>query len=688
MRNSKISKEGTNLFPEEFERKEKDTTSQGSFKFLNEKEVENFEHIEKQAEVIEFPQYVETGNGFETVIRITGFEKATEKFWLVELTKTNGVNVVITVKAEDPYEVKKGFNENIKKQTNKYAKTKEAYDQYIAQKEIIDTQEFLDEIVGGGNDVLRLTIHLNLFAVSKLALLELNTHVQKLIDQHSLETIIPKNEMCKSLNVFSYTIKNPINASTAAFSNTFNFFGQDLEDPEGFFLGETTSGGNIMLDMFRNDKLKNRISYDGLVIGKKGVGKSVLLQNISLQHFLKGVEINIIDQEGEYINLSKKLGGEIVDVQGTNANIMNPLEYRFDMVEVVEETGNGEYITRLEKSLTLADHVTNFSIFMRFFNSEMTAKTISLLKSLTLELYKNNHITEDMDVEEIPPSHYFPVLADLKSLIGEEAKKIRNILDLQRNGEEIEITKEEYGMFIYEQKDFDLNNISDELHILFLTVKDIIESFGQYFNHTSNNNIKKNQLICFNLKPIVDNNDPRLQKAMIFNILNIHATKRMNYNKKYNDSRASGTSRRYYQMFLDEAHLLFNNENIEGVKWLTKAVKLFRKYSSSLLVASQSLRDYLIEDKSSELGKELKKIFEEASFKFIMKQDPSSMEDYRAKLGDALTEEDLEQIRNFGVGEFKLLLPDGEKIHGQHIVNENILEWFKSENISTEEDNE
>lgn len=117
---------------------------------------------------------------------------------------------------------------------------------------------------------------------------------------------------------------------------------------------------------------------------------------------------------------------------------------------------------------------------------------------------------------------------------------------------------------------------------------------------------------------------------MMFNILNVFANRQMNINKQYNDNRKLGQKRRLLRITIDEAHMILNEQNLSVVKYLEKAVKLFRKYSGGVMLASQDLEDF-IKDSGTEVAQALEKIFKGTTYKFLMNQDTNVSNKYEEK---------------------------------------------------------
>lgn len=93
----------------------------------------------------------------------------------------------------------------------------------------------------------------------------------------------------------------------------FPFFNKDILDKNGTILGK--SNGNLCsIDMFSD--LNN--NYNMCIFGTSGAGKSYFVKLMIIKNAYKGIRQIIIDPEGEYVALVKKLGGHIYNVDNYN----------------------------------------------------------------------------------------------------------------------------------------------------------------------------------------------------------------------------------------------------------------------------------------------------------------------------------------------------------------------------------
>ena len=91
-------------------------------------------------------------------------------------------------------------------------------------------------------------------------------------------------------------------------------------DDEGILFGLNKNNNiPIILDPY---KFAN---YNGLILGTSGGGKSVTAKLFILRNILRGVKTIVIDPQGEYLDVTKANGGQIVEIHRDSDTIINPL---------------------------------------------------------------------------------------------------------------------------------------------------------------------------------------------------------------------------------------------------------------------------------------------------------------------------------------------------------------------------
>ncbi|RBN36360.1 type IV secretion system protein VirB4, partial [Priestia megaterium] len=81
--------------------------------------------------------------------------------------------------------------------------------------------------------------------------------------------------------------------------------------------------GSVIFDLFHKDQ--QRKSYNAVLMGLMGAGKSTFLKKVTTDNAIKGYKIRGFDIVGEFESLVRELGGKQIALDGSEGQI-NPLQ--------------------------------------------------------------------------------------------------------------------------------------------------------------------------------------------------------------------------------------------------------------------------------------------------------------------------------------------------------------------------
>jgi len=202
----------------------------------------------------------------------------------------------------------------------------------------------------------------------------------------------------------------------------------------------------------------------GMFVHNSGSGKSFLVKLEVMRQLLFDSEVFVIDPEGEYIELTKTLGGEMVDFSFNSPVKINP----FDLSGIISEGEN-----------ELGLKILSLHGLMRVIMGDVTPAEDAILDRALVLTYKQKGITPEPDTQKNEP----PLMEDLyKVLLGME---------------------EEHA-----------HRLAERLE------KFVKGSLSGIFNQKSNLNLK-NQLTVFNIKEL----EAELRPVAMFIVLDFIWTK-------------------------------------------------------------------------------------------------------------------------------------------------------------------
>lgn len=362
-------------------------------------------------------------------------------------------------------------------------------------------------------------------------------------------------------NQFGSLYERVLPASSVANLFPFNFSGKT--DPNGLYIGRDKYGTNILVDFDR--RTEDKTTSNILILGNSGQGKSYLLKLILTNIRESGKKIICLDPESEYEDMTNALGGCYIDFMSGKYKI-NPLEpkawneqaelagnshtnidSKIDFDSCEEDLHIPEAFTKVTR---LSQHIAFLKDFFRTYK-DFTDAQLDTIEILLMKLYARFGITDTTDYSTKKPSD-FPVMSDFYDLCEEEY-----------------MTYDHKRKYLYTEEI--LQEVCLGIHSM------CVGSESKYFNgHT---NITDDKFLCFGVKGLLDTNK-RLKDAMLFNILSYMS------NKLLGEGNTVAS--------IDELYLFLSN--LTAIEYIRNAMKRVRKKDSAVILASQNIEDFLIQN--------------------------------------------------------------------------------------------
>ena len=182
----------------------------------------------------------------------------------------------------------------------------------------------------------------------------------------------------------------------------FPFVFQGLNDDDGFLLGYNGAGL-----IFFDPKVRStsRTNSNIMIIGKSGSGKSHFTKKMLLKLIMEDVKTYIIDPEGEYDVMTKKLGGQIIDVGAGNNSRINPFHIFGAMQESEDEQLTETQIKEGFRSI-FSNHIQFLEQFFQNLIPDLTNKELARLSKIHVAIVKRGItpfelINENYYIEEL-----------------------------------------------------------------------------------------------------------------------------------------------------------------------------------------------------------------------------------------------------------------------------------------------
>lgn len=170
------------------------------------------------------------------------------------------------------------------------------------------------------------------------------------------------------------------NFNTGSVLSSIPFYIPELYDNEGVYLGTNIfSYSPALLDLYKKGIRNSNLN----IFGSSGSGKSTFVKVLTTRSALHGIRTVVIDPEGEYGLLARKMNG--ANVKLTNDKNHSVMMNIFDIEEEEDLDANGQKIT----TLNLKQKYEDILGFVMMAVPGMTDAQKSDVLSLVEELYRN-----------------------------------------------------------------------------------------------------------------------------------------------------------------------------------------------------------------------------------------------------------------------------------------------------------
>jgi hypothetical protein len=219
------------------------------------------------------------------------------------------------------------------------------------EKSIEEISQFIYELVHEYEKGFLFSFYIALCSDTKEEMKKLHTELKNLTDgvglsmtnylygqKKAFETILPFHT--------DYLQQNRLLQSSAV-SYFTPFTTKQIHDPKGIFLGINRFHNSLVfINPFTvSDKEINNSNIT--IFGQSGTGKSVTAKLLAERLYMRGIQIIIIDPEGEYVDFARKMGGEIIDFS--------------------REWGINPFAISSDDEQAILDHIGVLKTFFKFF---------------------------------------------------------------------------------------------------------------------------------------------------------------------------------------------------------------------------------------------------------------------------------------------------------------------------------
>lgn len=515
--------------------------------------------------------------------------------WFDDITTIAGVTVSVTL---HPY-IKKEANDRItREQVNVGADLRLAIKHGDTTRiGALETKygfyyNFLTDLQLGRNHLVAATITISVTAPSYLELLykcevikdRLGATKAITMYQRQLDGFVHTLPFISSLNEY-----HDVDIANAACLSPL--ISSDFTHPSGIYFGENQSGSPAFLDLFIG--IPRLFGPHMFICGSTRSGKSYALKGITARSNANGIYVVIIDPEGEYRKMVQALGGVLVRFKPNMECMFNIFDIE---PEEDEETGK-KYLDIAGKAEDVCHLIT--SLIESQTGEKITAEERALASRAVRAEYLSREITEDPEsiyqsggktTEEgvVHIGKTYKEMPTISSLIGR-----LKIMGAERLATMLYPFTRDGGMGYFDG-----------------------QSIGKFYD---------NQLVVFDVSGL----KTEFQRMYAMFVMTSWAWEK--FVKKDRSKRK--------RLLVDEAWLMMRHA--DTAKFLSDLARRGAKYNTSLMLASQSFREFTSEEGKVILG--------QCNTKFFLKMHPNDAQSLTEIFH--LPAETVKRIESFKQGE-------------------------------------
>lgn len=520
------------------------------------------------------------GDAYISVVTLVSYPSFVNVGWLGAVANIPNTRMTMTITPTDSQEISRTLKKSISEVKSKMINVSDYNDQVLLNNQMEDYIELVNRIDREHERFSSLTVNFLCYGDTKEKLESVKKELKATLVSYGLSGADLMFEQERSLkmcfpNMYidldkQYGLTMPIMTLSASFPFIF----QNLQDDnDSLVLGRDAIGSLVFFDLWKRTSKRN--NSNAVIIGKSGSGKSTLVKKIIRGNWARGTKIIAIDPERELKELCETIGGTWIDCGTGISGMINPLEVR----KSVDDSDGDKRLN----SNDLSRHFQTFRTFIKYYLQELSAYELTKIEDSLIEVYKEKGIDFDTNISRLKSSDY-PIMEDLYNNLVSKLKTAK-------------VNKEP-------------QNVIQAYDKICSLLKSVVTTDSKIFNgHSSINVGLDTDFIVLDINSLIDS-DSGILRSQFFNIL----TWCWNEICKNKDEQVI--------LVCDEAHLIIDPNNKDGIDFLKKASKRIRKQNGSLWIISQNLIDFI----APEIERYGQVIIDNSSYLIVMAQGQKEIE--------------------------------------------------------------
>lgn len=599
--------------------------------------------------------YLRTSQGYLKTLHVTAYKKKGNPLFYGEnvfkfANTTTSIDIFNVDKSSTDFE--RSLNRSLNEYEDRIESSKDRISRKKAASEYRKLDETIDTIIEDDEALKQIHVRIFLHEPSLDALADKEQEVLTKLKKHGFHAhcFIDEAETEYRALFVSFTEnqkqRKRKGQEIRAFmlAGSYFFSSAKLVDPNALYTGYALYGsGLVVLNQFHKDR--SRKSYGGLYIGNQGFGKSTEIKATAKTNRLLGNNTFLFMVSNEAERLVKACGGLHFDAREPKINPCQIYSTDFD-IQSNQTKDRQCFITNVTKMKIILSMAANLS-----------QQTTNSSQKYITDFYKSWVDEYHLDIDQI--TTYDPEQYPLYSNVLEYAK---NQYQSETDQLERQALKEMIG-----------------------GLETVVDTYGDIFNVHTEFSLDQQKLVAFNLESLLNIQDSDIYNAQYFNLYNMvysHAV-RVGQQEKYlyTTKQKKPSEIIFTDIVSDEFHNPIRTRNVQLLNQMDRNNREGRKIFIAQHYAVHDIKDCFIDmDDNGRMGpvsQAVMNLYKLSTYRFIYRQDASSLDTLRKVFGKEISESDLQAITRLKEGQSHLNIKGTTNIQFKREVNKRDLEIFE-----------
>lgn len=626
-------------------------------------DLELISRVQPQGGISFKDNYVQKGDGYEACLTVYAYPSSVYDNWLRTIVNRDGVIVVQDISTADKEQVRLNLKRSLSEQAARIQDQKADAMTKSAATDVYQTLLGVSHMMNDqGEQIKHLVIRLfvsqptlekldNLVAQIRVDLEArgFKSQVMNFESKEAWQSLIYNHSQQKKKHGINFKVGQQL--PTVTLGAGYPFDHTSINDEYGAFIGTTETGGPVYLDMFKVDNIRK--SFNSIVFGMMGSGKSTFLKVIEEEQFARNHFIRGFDKAGDFRQVVKEQGGKTVSLDGSNGMI-NMLEIMATATsDKIDDPNSDSYDLTIDEGACFTQHLSKLEMQFGLMNPDLSKTEIMILSGYFNDFYcdiglwsKNPEEKKTKVVTGLRPEEY-PTLSEFRAYV-ERIPEDRNTDEAKSK--------------------------------IMTTLNNMINVYGNVFDgHTSIPNMDEEQIVFYNIEQLEKLSD-NVFKCQLFVALSLIWSQALKNGKKYKkmieDGVIDSKDARRFMVFIDECQNIVNVNNLDTVEFIVNFMKEMRKYLAGVIFATQSPKQLLPENSNNDATTQLKQIFSLTQYKFFFQIDRADIDSVKDVLGETIKASEYAIIPQLGKGEAILSIQGSNNTLFHNDVDKKQLDRF------------